>query len=215
MKLSLQDRILTEAKILASWDRLIFNTWYILPLVGIDSGCSSKLGTIAFKNCRFKQRNIKVLPVSCMGGSTCYSLVLSLRMFLCLYEKYKHTSFFCIISFHIEKCSGLDLLFRREILKKILGFYHSTWGDLVCYSELCLLSNLFSMREEYLGLLDISMHTQGKKMWLSEHCTTWIVITVSEPWYTEGLQNFKLEIIFFIFAKLSFSYRFLHKCSDS
>lgn len=69
----------------------------------------------------FKQRNIKVWLVSSMGGSTCYSLVLSLIMFLWLYEKYKHTRFFCIISFHIEKCSGLDLLFRREILKKNIG----------------------------------------------------------------------------------------------
>lgn len=70
------------------------------------------------KLARFKQRNTKVRLVSSMDGSTCYSLVLSLRMFLWLYEKYKHTSFFCIISFRIEKCSGLDLLFRREILKK-------------------------------------------------------------------------------------------------
>lgn len=122
MKLLIQDRILTEAKNISQLRKINPQNFILFTLrwcrlrllIKVRNFCIHKLA-------RFRQRNFNVLLVSPIGGRTCYILVLHLRIFLWLCEKCKHISFSCTISFHIEKCSGLDLLFRREILKKNIG----------------------------------------------------------------------------------------------
>lgn len=106
-----------KAKILISQEiRLISKIYYILSLRWYRS--SKVRDYYIHKLAHFKQKNFHVCLIASMGGSTCYILVPHLRMFSWLCEKYKHTGFFCTISFHIEECSWLDLLFRGKILKK-------------------------------------------------------------------------------------------------